>query len=574
MRMSIAAALGVVGGVYALAAFVYLPAGSYWTPDNGVKLMQAENLRFNPWPDLSLDYPGQWLDPDLRFAPCGRPICYLWNGRMHVAQPPIAAILAGPFLPLFGERGGLIAPLLAGLISAGLVGALMQRAGPEPAWLGVLLAGLATPLMFYSVLWWEHTLAVALGLGALWMATRNQANTKIASLIISGGLAGLAASVRKEMLLFALALWLRWLWNVLRSEARGQRPVWTGASAWLGAFALALAPWWWVSTLNSGSLIPPEFTISVAPQFTPQAYLLTHGLNGLADFLFDPRVEGVGNGLLVVVLVYAVAGWVRSAEMRAMIRALAIIALGLGALLLLAPRFPGSGFVGLLSAAPMLMLMLSAPAESRRALSETLWLSAAYFGLVSLNLGLLTQAGPLQSGLEWGMRFALIVFPLCVPLVVAGLRAIREQSSPSRFGKWHWWAACALAAVSVVIQLAGLSEVRDTVLSRRESRDALLALPERQVVSGQFWFTTLSPDVYLEKELFYIASTDTEGLATWIGSAYAHGVRDWAYISIAPLDQPRADALAPAGARLSVVETIRLHNERVITRLSFAPLAP
>ncbi len=565
MNLKALLALGVLVGVYGFAAFVYLPTGAYWTPDNGIKRIQAENLRFRPWPDLSLDYPGQWLDPELKYIPCALPICYRRGDQVHVAQPAVTAVLARPFLPWLGDRGGLIIPMLAGLISALWIGHLTQSLGLGPAWAGSLLAGLATPMLFYSVLWWEHTLAVALGLGALWFTL--QLRDSVRTAFLAGVLAGLAGSARKEMLLFAVVLW-GWLLIQTFSLSPPPRRRWSGLGVWLAGCVAALLPGWWVHVLNSGQLIPPEFMVSVVPQFTPEAYLLTHGFNSLADFLFDPRVAGVGNGLLILLLVYAASGWIRGADARAVVRVLALIGLSMGTLLLLIQRNPGSGLVGVLNVAPFLMLGLNASADDRHSVRAVLWITVTFWALASLNLGLFTSVGPRQSALEWGARFVLIIFPLGAPLAVAGLRMIRQQAH-TLLTQLHFGAAMGLVVLSVVIQIAGLNEVRTTVLNRLVSRDAILAVPEQQVVSGQFWLPMLSPDVFLRKELFFVPGDDH--LAQWAATAYTQGVRRWAHYRLQPLDQTRADQLAPAGARLTVVETIPLSDGRFITRLEFVP---
>ena len=57
------AALSLAAGVYIWLAFFYLPPGVYWSPDIGYKRLQAENVRFTPWLDLTIDYPGARTDP-------------------------------------------------------------------------------------------------------------------------------------------------------------------------------------------------------------------------------------------------------------------------------------------------------------------------------------------------------------------------------------------------------------------------------------------------------------------------------------------------------------------------------
>lgn len=80
------------------------------------------------------------------------------GGRLHGIYSPFFALASvGPF-QLFGYRGLLLLPLLAALLMllglARLAGQLGLGACAQ-GWV-VVIAGLATPIWFYAVVFWEH----------------------------------------------------------------------------------------------------------------------------------------------------------------------------------------------------------------------------------------------------------------------------------------------------------------------------------------------------------------------------------------------------------------------------------
>lgn len=559
------AALSLAAGVYLWLAFLYLPPGAYWSPDIGYKRLQAENVRFTPWLDLTIDYPGARIDPGLKYVPFRNTFYYLWQGRIHFAQPPVMAVLASPFVALFGDRGERVMPLLAGLISLWLAAQLTRAVGAEPVWTGMVIAALATPVMIYSLFLWEHILAVTLGLGAMVLALKRPEVRSRPDWILGGLLAGLAASARKELMLFALVLGAAQALEHFQNENWRRWRTWTGLASWAAAALCMLGLYELFSYLNSGNLVPPEFRISVAPEVTPHAYLLVNGVRSLSDFIFDPQFGWRGDVMFLAVIAY----WAASRGLRGRPReAIQIAALAV----LLAGEWDGvqhlglaSGLVGVLSASPILILGLGDGSAATRKLR---WITLGFYGLVLLNLGLLTASGPYQTGLEWGSRFALIVFPLSVPPVLNGLKAVRERAALSWLARAHLALALMLIGLSVLIQLWGVSKTSAPAVGL-ESREALLAVPERQVLTNLWWLSAAAPRLYLAKEMFFINSE--ADLRAWMSAAYPLGVRGFAFVSYVPLTESIAVTLAPPGTQVGVVETQRLSNTMLVTHVELLP---
>ena len=558
-------ALGGVAGVYLWLAFGVLPAGGYWSVDNGYKRIQADNIRFTPWLDLSIDYPGRRLDPSLRYVPFGLLFHYVWRGEIHLTQSPAIAIVGKPFAEWLGGRGELVVPMLSGLVSLWLTSKVMRKLDAHPAWIGVLLTGLATPLIFYSLNFWEHTLGVALGLGAVALALEEAEQPPVwRNYWLSGALAALAGGVRKELLMLALMLGSVLAFDVLKRR-RGVRYL----ALWAGGCAAVLVILEAFSYINSGNIIPPELRVSVTPQYTPRAYILVHGAGSIAHFLFGPTSGWIGYWLTIALGAYGLAQWIASAPLRGAIQGIALAALGLGTWSL-AQQYARDGNVyGVLNVSPFLALGFAPGAMNASAARRLFIIVFGFWGLAVLGLGLLTATGPWHSAQEWGARFMLVVFPVATVWAVSGLRRIWEQASESWLARLQFLAGLGMIGVSVYVQSLGVGEIYARVAEQREAQAAALALPETQVITNLDWLAPHMPKLYAAKEIFLVQSH--QGLAACLTANYAQGARTAVFISTGMLAETLLPELAPPGARLVIVETQQLGVKLYATRLAIRP---
>jgi hypothetical protein len=246
------------------------------------------------------------------------------------------------------------------------------------------------------------------------------------------------------------------------------------------------------------------------------------------------------------------------------VAALAAVLIGVW---LAAPQtiFSVNGLFGLMSACPWLLFgWLNGDADTPAARTLRA-ITLIFVALVMLSLGLFTVPGPYQPALEWGARFALIVFPLSAPLAVQALRSIAERAARSGLARLHLALALALSAASTVIQMTGVSLMRNPAVTV-EAREALLALPEMDIVTNEWWLSAAAPRLYLTKRLFLIG--DEAGLGAWMQAAFAQGVRRWAFVGYRPLSASIVAPLAPPGAQLTVTETRALSNQMFVTHVA------
>ena len=148
-----------------LAALFVLPAEGFWINDNGCKFIQAQALERNGFRDFSIPWPGRELDAELRYNPLPAPFGYVLKGKLYgTFSAPFVLLSAGAH-SLFGRHGLFMLPLVGGLLT--LVGvwrlAGLLPGAPGGRLVAVLITALGTPLLFYSVTFWEHTPGRGLG---------------------------------------------------------------------------------------------------------------------------------------------------------------------------------------------------------------------------------------------------------------------------------------------------------------------------------------------------------------------------------------------------------------------------
>ena len=216
-----------------LAVLVSTPGDSYWINDCGNKALVAKRLLETGYRDLGFDYPAAAVDPLRGAFPIAPPFAVARGRGFISTYPPAYAATAAPFLAVFGPVGLRVPAALGVAACAGLL-SLWLAAAVGSLWAftaGVVLA-LATPLFFYGITVWEHSLTVALCLGAWLLASREAP----ARLFAAGWLVASACWLREELALMGIAL-------AVACVVRWRRPAalpWLLAGAALPSGALLL----------------------------------------------------------------------------------------------------------------------------------------------------------------------------------------------------------------------------------------------------------------------------------------------------------------------------------------------
>lgn len=497
----------------------------FWSPDEGGKYLQMRALEPEyRGPPARLPYGGYDRDPDYEYYPPGTVYPrFTEEGRFVTGWSPLFPWLAGGCYRLAGPAGLYILPVLGTLLICWSTLRLVPQ-GDSARILALLWVALASPILFYGVLFWEHNLAVGLALSGLaWFRARPTVAVGLASLLLA--LAGVVMRPELVLLLTALPLawggacamaWLKSNWKpvalmvVVLVVTAGVLVVRTGGHSWLvkveDLFFLAKQEGAGLHTGLSLPVLrdlvvnnPAEFGLTLAPQaeLAMGAGLLLVLVSTLGPSSRRLVFFAVGTMLLASVTCWAA---MRPERYRA-----------LHALLLPAPWW-----------AFALWLVRDAGADpAARGWPRLLAWLAGLFWLASFLTGM-WHGGP-----EWGSRYLLVFYPLAAVGVVAGWTCAWRRY-PQRFARVLLAGLLAFTTVAAVLMMnRGLREIRRTKSDLAQFED-VIRRTGTPVVTDLWWLPAALPAVFETRALYVVQ--DGDHLARWLRRA-GHPFPEFTYLS-------------------------------------------
>ncbi len=523
-RSTCAGSLAIVAAVY-LAGLVWMPDGGFWINDNGLKFIQLQGILRNGFESFAIDWPGFAIDPSYDFGPIAKPFMHFAERELYISYSPVFALVSALPVRLFGPIGLLLLPLAAGLMALPAVRRLAQLAsGDATARVGsvaVLLAGLATPLCFYSQTFWEHTPALALSCWSFVACLRYREQPTRRRAVATAVLAALPIYFRTDAYLLALVV-------LAFAGVAATRPL--RAFAMLGVVcAAALIPLWAFHWLALGDPLGFHLQSQMWSEISLAEYLTGRG-EAANNLLF----RGHGNGwwslaaVAPFVLCALFAPRLREARLQRVAPAAVAAALASGVVVLtghLLAQRPMSWLMlsnGLFAASPICILAFLPPAgelhsrlpgspqQMRKAL---LGIAVAYAGLYTLFVPVLNT-----TGVHWGSRFLLPVYPVLAALASVSLVAWWER--------WKVGSALPRVLIAALVTLSfGLQLYSLALLSARKQfsqrLNAEVARDAAEIVITDTWF--LPADLahsFYEKPIFLARrASDRRRLEAAAGSA-------------------------------------------------------
>lgn len=549
-----------------LIALSQTPTSVFWSPDEGGKFIQLLTLlRWKDGRPDKIPYLGQRLDPDYKFYPPRFFPQPTDNGQVHFWWSLwFPAMSIAPF-KLLGTPGLYLIPVISGWLIVILSGWLAHRLISAATPLTVVAVGLASPVFFYSLLFWEHTLTVLIGLAASWQAMRvSQAKgwRKWLALGLTGALLAIAVALRLEMLIYVLALVLASSFAIIVHH-RNRPALLKRSGLLLVAVVISIAlPFIFSNLFNlpgESWLEPSGFIhqIRSVHWFIERALSLVKDVNFWINFpstvreiwinpLFretDPGPEipsaltwlglaGVILGGLAIVIPKRAQFWLLGG---------ASLLVGLvSAYALLSPqhyRIIDSIFLP----APYLVFafLFLAYAYRERCFEATLLAATTILYLVLGTVAMSFFWGPPdpnvgrpELGLAWGSRYLLIIYPLAGICAVVGLHHFYQATS----SYWHKRLLLGLVAplliLAVSYQIRGVREVQVTKENLAAYSEALAAT-HQPVVTDLFWLPASLATRFAQQEMYTLAQRDD--LYAWLELAEGQ-VETFVFASFSPLD--------------------------------------
>lgn len=497
----------------ALVAVVYtgtlliLPHDGFWVVDNGNKFLQVVAALKSGYASLTLPWPGRALDPSLRFNPIAAPFAIVQNGQIYSQYPPVFALVSSVPFRCFGYVGLYLLPLLASLATLPALLRLGGRLGMvewERA-VAVLLAAVGTPLWFYSVNFWEHTLAICAITWALDFFLAYLAERRTCDIVLSAVLTALAIYFRDELYLLLPLLLCALLWQCRKGRLRS-------AAVFTAVLVVSLVPLWLINSHYTGHPTGFHATANLQSSGGLSAHLRERGEAFFCLFAANHRNRALAWFLALPYLtlfftrprlprtayLWAVPGCCLAASV-----SLAVTLWGYSG----DPRGPLHYLIranGLFSAAPFLILAFlrdrdseaGNPVEAAR--RQLLWL------LILSYAGIYWLAAPLfsTSGAHWGNRFLLVLYPW-MALLAAGTLLHWLRVRPH--GQQLFLAPAGLAvALSVGAQFFSIHLLYRAEEFSSRFNHVVAAMPEQVIVTDHPLVAQQLHQLFYDRQIFLV----------------------------------------------------------------------
>ena len=500
----VVAALVLVAVVHAITLLGVERRG-FWIIDNANKFLQVEALLSSGYQDWSIPWPGVEVDPDFEFNPIPPPFAVVLEERLYSFYSPFFATLSSIPYRFLGIDGLYLIPWLSTLLLLGGIAQAGRELGLLPAAraTAVFVAGLATPLWFYSATFWEHAPAGCLVTWATvaWLRFLRGGATR--DFVVASALATFAVWFRDELYLFC---------GVLAALGFLMAPEGRRASIFPGiaTMALAILPLWifqWVAVGN-------PLGLHVVSQWPggPVDWLFERPL--VVYLLFVAFTPAIWSSLLLaapfVVGLVANPAWSADRFRLALPAAATVATAACGVSLLGYLRSDGpmewmNQTNSLFSTSPILLLAFvrrQNPDHDARGARAVWWLVLSY----SVVYSLAAPSAEASAGIHWGNRLLFGLYPLLALLAAANLvdwlAVVRRPPALAAV-------AVGLALLMSVAAQAGSIALLDSRkrFSERLSQ-AVMGRPEPVLVSDVWWAPQDLHAVFLEKPIFLLGSAD------------------------------------------------------------------
>jgi hypothetical protein len=444
----------------AIAAAVMIstqPRDAFWGSDSASRFIQVESLLHHG--NITIEH--RW------------PLSHHFitvKGKTYSYWSPSFPVLAMPLFRAFGFWGLFILPIAGTLLIIALLPS-MTKGSILPVGIAIVFA---TPIFWYTIVFWEHTLAAACALAAMVLAKRDR-------VLIAGIIAAAGAVLREEGYVVIAALAVA-LFVSRHGIARIVR--------FLAAAAVVLVPWAAINWSLFGS--PRGLHAAVYSSLAGDDNVLGNIFPFLFEFSRQPAVRYILIApavALIAAAAFEMPAWVR-------VTLLAVTTVGfvlLTASFIRAPLSLGATLYhqGLFPAVPFSVVMFL---SLRRLWNERRFETVTVIIGVVLTTLLLNRA---DFGVIWGPRHYLWLLPL---MIILGIESLAD------FATFRTAIACGvvLLACSFAIQTDGLRLLRAKLDFNSRLLQAIRVRKTNEILTDVFWVPEELAATFYERDIGFV----------------------------------------------------------------------
>ena len=497
--------LGFIAVIY-IVLLISSPGG-FWIIDEGNKYLWAEN--FFDSGSLELTDRAEAVSPGHgSFSP---PFSVeKENGSQTSVFSPLFLIIIAPLLKLGGLKLALLIPLVSTLLLLIAVKKLANRLDLPMDWYVLLVLGVGSPFLFYSITLWEHSLAILLFIGGI--LAGNSSRPGLLSRMSAGLLFAVSIYIRPEMAVFSLAVWIFLL------KDRGK--VFAGGLA--GVLILMS-----INYLLTHNFLPLQIVSNYGVRWA-QLGFYDWSLSRL-DAIYALILQGSHIWYISAILITGFLAYLLLPGALKFILPVSLLTIGIINWFDPDPFIHIGERASLLYTSPLFLLILFSrqKQDTEKKLLRTIVLS---FVLLLLFI-------PVVRGIHFGPRTLLPMIPLAAMLVTPYITRLKEESRIFQLD-----ALLLVILVQLVITAWGV----DMLFSRRAANivrsERILAQSRNTILTLQWWLPQEMPELY-HKRNFYLADNLMDFKMLLI-DFYRKGVRFFTVLTWTEQKSPLLDFLA------------------------------
>jgi hypothetical protein len=497
----------IIAGIVYFVTLAFLPPDYFWIADNDSKFLQVEAVRTNGLADLSINWPGAMVDKEFRFNPLPAPFSVVSGGKLYPVFSPVFAIVSSIPFSWFGFRGLYLLPLLGGVLILLGIARICFQCGSNAVTThsAVFMAGLAGPIWFYSVLFWEHTIAGAFALWAVSGLISYAGTPTKRRLVFTGIAAALAVYFRDELYLFcAVLVFVAW-----RSIPASERMKTIRTMA--GVMVMTFLPLWLFQWVTIGQPFGFHLGMHLFSGSGIAAYILSRPkvIYSLFFAIHPNIIVSLMVTLPWMILLFLPERLIRNhAKLltgAAITDGLALVAVGIAGFATTASPIVWLLKTNSLLAASPILVLAAVPdlGESGKGSGRSLVRLVAVLYLVAYAFAA-PELG--STGIHWGNRFVLVIYPLLAVLAASTMMSIFNK--PVRFRTAMLTGIALLVAISLIAQIWSVSLIGMKKDFNRRLTEAVRTRPELTVISDVWWTPLALSRVFSERRIYYTPNND------------------------------------------------------------------